>query len=74
MKKYKFKIKNLDCANCANELEEHLQKIDIIENVSVSFMMQRLIFECAEENRDEALECIRKTIKKCEPDVIIEEV
>ena len=46
MKKYKFKIENLDCANCANELESALQKIDLIENVSISFMTQKFTFEC----------------------------
>ena len=73
MKKYKFKIKNLDCANCANELESALQKIDIIENVSISFMTQKLVFECAEKDKEQALEKIKKIIKKEEPDVIIEE-
>ena len=28
MNKYKFKIKNLDCANCANKLERTLQFYD----------------------------------------------
>lgn len=74
MNKYKFKIKNLDCANCANELERILQKIDIIENVSISFMTQKLTFECNEENKEQAIEKIRKVIKKQEPDVTIEEV
>lgn len=74
MKKYKFKIKNLDCANCANELDASLEKIDIIENVSISFMMQVLTFECIEGNLDLALDKIRKVIKRKEPDVKIEEV
>lgn len=74
MKRYKFKISGLDCANCANELEEALKKIDLIENVTISFMTEKLIFECAEEKKEEALERIRKVIKKEEPDVTIEEV
>lgn len=74
MNKYKFKIKNLDCANCASGLENALQKINIIENVSIGFMSQRLTFECASEDKETALEKIRKVIKKEEPDVIIEEV
>lgn len=74
MQKYRFKIYNLDCANCANELEEALQKISIVENVNVSFMAQKLIFECSEENKEQALEMIRKVIKKEEPEVKIEEV
>ncbi|MCX4365422.1 MAG: cation transporter [Bacilli bacterium] len=74
MKKYKFKIKNLDCANCANELEEALQKIDGIENVSISFILEKLTFECNEEDISSLLEKIRKVIKKEEPDVELEEV
>ena len=46
MKQYKFKITGLDCANCASQLERDLQKVKGIENVMVSFMMQRLTFEC----------------------------
>ena len=73
MNKYKYKIKNLDCANCANKLEDELKKIEIIENVNISFMTQNITFECAEENKEIALERIKKVIKKEEPDVIIEE-
>ncbi len=64
MKNYKFKIKNLDCANCANELEQSLRKINIIENVSINFMTQKLTFECTLENKNQALEKIRNIIKK----------
>lgn len=74
MNKYKFKIKELDCANCANELESALGNIDIIANVSISFMSERLTFECLEENKDEAIKQIKKIIKREEPDVTIEEI
>ena len=74
MKKYKFKINGLDCANCAIQLEEALQKIEVIENVNINFMIQKLTFECMEEDKEEALEKIKKIIKKEEPDVTIEEV
>ena len=73
MKKYKCKIKGLDCVNCANELEEALRKITVIDNVNISFMAEKLTFECEEENKDVALENITKVIKKEEPDVTIEE-
>lgn len=74
MKKYKFKINGLDCANCANELEEALQKIEIIDNVTISFMTEKLSFKCEEAKQEEAMEQIKKVIKKEEPDVTIEEV
>lgn len=74
MKNYKFKIEGLDCANCANELESELSKLDLINNVSISFMTEKLSFDCEEENVDESLEEIKKVIKKEEPDVSIEEM
>ena len=74
MKKYKLKIEGLDCANCANEIEESLQKIDIIEKVSISFITEKLTFECKEENIEKALESIQKIIKKKEPNITIKEV
>lgn len=74
MNTYKYRIKNLDCANCANELESALNKIDIIENVNISFMTEKLTFMCPEGKKEEALQSIKKVIKKHEPDVSIEEI
>lgn len=74
MKNYKFKIEGLDCANCANELESELRELDLISNVSISFMTEKLSFDCVEDNIDEVLEEIKKVIKKEEPDVSIEEM
>ena len=74
MKKYQFKIINLDCANCANKLERILEKIELIENVSISFITQKLTFECQERDNEKALETIRKKIRTEEPDLKIEEV
>ena len=69
-----LKLEGLDCANCAAELENRISKVDGVENVSVSFMMQRLTFECNEEIVKEKLKEIEKIIKKEEPDVDIEEI
>lgn len=69
-----LKLEGLDCANCAAELENRISKVDEVENVSVSFMMQRLTFECNEEIVKEKLKEIKKIIKKEEPDVDIEEI
>lgn len=74
MKSYKFKIEGLDCANCANELESELRELDLINNVCISFMTEKLSFDCEEDNIEEALKEINKAIKKEEPDVSIEEM
>lgn len=73
MKTYKFKINNLDCANCANELERSLKKIDVIKKISVNFMTQKLIFECQEENQDIVVKIVKKVLKKEDPILTIEE-
>lgn len=72
--KYKFKIKGLDCANCAAELEREIKKIKGIDEASISFMSERLIIECEEYMKDDVLENMKKVIKKEEPDVSIEEI
>lgn len=66
-----FILDGLDCANCAAKIEEAISKIDGVENVSVSFMTQRMTFEIENE---EKLKEIKDLIKKIESDVdIIEE-
>ena len=70
----KFKIKGLDCANCASKLERLIQKIDGIENASISFMTERMEIEYDETRKEEIMQKLKKVIKKEEPDVIIEEI
>lgn len=72
--KIKFKIKGLDCANCAAELERAIQKIEGVDSASISFMTEKMIIECNEEEKNEILEKMKKVIKKEEPDVTIEEI
>lgn len=74
MKNYKFKIEGLDCANCTNNLESELNKIEILNDVTISFMSERLSFSCEEVNYDEAVKLIKKVIKREEPNVTIKEL
>mgnify|MGYP002523729597 CR=1 FL=1 len=71
--KIKFKIKGLDCANCAADLEREINKIDGVDEASISFMSERLVIECEESIKNEVIEKIKKVIKKEEPYVTIEE-
>ncbi len=69
-----FKIKGLDCANCATQLENAIKKIEGVESVSINFMMEKMVMEYNEENKKIIMEKLKKTIKKEEPDVRIEEI
>ena len=55
--KYNFKIKGLDCANCAAELERAIQKIEGVDSASISFMTEKMIIECNEEEKNEMCVC-----------------
>ena len=67
--KKKFKLQDLDCANCAAKMEEAIKKIDGVSDASVSFMTQKMTVEYADGVEEaEALKQIRKIIRRVEPD------
>ena len=72
--KSKFKIKGLDCANCANELERLIQKIDGVESVNISFIVEKMELEYDETRKEEIIQNMKKVIKREKPDIVLEEV
>lgn len=72
--KVKFKIKGIDCANCAAELERAIQKIDGVTEASLSFMTEKLVMEIEDDRKDEVLKNLKKVVKKEEPNCTIEEI
>ena len=70
----KFKIKGLDCANCAAELERAIQKVEGVTSASISFMSERIDLEIDENNKEKNKKKIKKVIKREEPDVALEEL
>ena len=62
--KMKFKIKGIDCANCAAELERSIQKIDGVTEASLSFMTEKLVMEIEDDRKDEVLKNLKKVVKK----------
>lgn len=69
-----FKIIGLDCANCAAQLENSIKKIEGIESASVSFITGKLVIKANKDSIEEIIKKVKKTIKKEEPDVDIEEL
>ena len=68
----KFNLKNLDCANCAAQIEANVAKIDGVNSVSVNFLTTTMKIDFDENRSDEIMENIRKIIKKFEPDTVLE--
>ena len=63
-----YKI-DVDCANCANKMEEAAQKTEGVKSVVVNFMTLKMNVEF-EEGQDpkEVMQEVRKNCKKVEDD------
>ena len=70
MKKYEFEIAGLDCAACANEIQEGLNKNPEIKNANVNFAKMKLKYETDTLSK----EGIEKIIQSIEPEVELLEV
>ena len=69
--KKKFKLTDLDCANCAAKMEDAIRKIEGVENASVRFMAQKMTIEAAEDQFDRIMQEVVAVCKKVEPDCVI---
>ena len=69
--KKKFKLTDLDCANCAAKMEASIKKIEGVSDASVSFLMQKMTIEADEERFDAIMKEVVEVCRKVEPDCII---
>ena len=63
-----FKLVDLDCANCAQKMEDAIKKIDGVQDAAVSFMMQKLTLAADDADFENILKKAVKACKKIEPD------
>ena len=70
MKKYEYEIAGLDCAACANEIQEGLNKNPEIKNANVNFAKMKLTYETDTLSKEE----IEKIVQSIEPEVDLLEV
>ena len=63
-----FKLRDLDCANCAAKMEDAIKKLPGVNAASVSFLTQKLTLDADDERFEEILDQAAKICKKVEPD------
>ena len=68
--KYKYNIKNLDCANCAKKIEEKLNKDKNIKNTIVNFSASTV---SVETDLEKSFEYVKQIVSEVEPDAILSE-
>ena len=66
--KKKFKLTDLDCANCAAKMEDAIKKLDGVNDASVSFMMQKMTIDADDARFDEIMKEVAAVCAKVEPD------
>ena len=66
--KKKFKVQELDCANCAAKMEDLIKKIDGVNDASVSFMTQKMMVDADDARFDGIMKEVVKVCAKVEPD------
>ena len=72
MMKKTYKIE-VDCANCANLMEDAAKKTEGVADAVVNFMTQKMIVEFAEGSDPKTvMRSVLKACKKVEPDCEIE--
>lgn len=62
-----YTIENLDCANCAAELENAVRNIKGINTATISFMAQKLYIDFADDE-ETVMKEVRRIAAKIEPD------
>ncbi|MCI8391168.1 MAG: heavy-metal-associated domain-containing protein [Roseburia sp.] len=66
--KKKFKLEDLDCANCAAKMEEAIKKIEGVSDANVSFMTQKMTVDAADDRFDEIMKEVVAVCAKVEPE------
>ena len=66
--KKSFKLDEIDCANCARELQDGLAQLDGVKSVSANFMTQKLTLEADDADFADVLERVVGYTADAEPD------
>ena len=66
--KKKFKLEDLECANCAAKMEDAIKKISGVTDANVSFMAQKMTVEAEDDRFDEIMKEVAAVCAKVEPD------
>ena len=63
-----FKLDEIDCANCAQKLQDAIARLDGVESVSVNFMTQKLTLTADDDRFGDVLDRVVGLAADIEPD------
>ncbi len=69
--KRSFKLQDLDCANCASKMECDINKLDGVNDASISFMTSKLVLDAEDDMMESVLAEAQAICTRYEPDCVI---
>ena len=69
-----FILEDLDCAHCAQKIEDAVAKIAGVSNCKVTFLTQKLVYDVEDDKNDAVEKEMKKVVKSTEPDVTVKAV
>ncbi len=66
-----YHIENLDCAHCAANLENALNKIEGVESIRIQFVAKKIELEAPDHIFEKVYRRVAEEARKIEPDIII---
>ena len=69
-----FILEDLDCAHCAQKIEDKVASFEGVSNCKVTFLTQKLVYDVEDDKAKEVEDKMRKFVKETEPDVTVKSV
>ncbi|MBP5151626.1 MAG: cation transporter [Lachnospiraceae bacterium] len=69
-----FILEDLDCAHCAQKIQDAVAKIAGVSDCKVTFLTQKLVYNVEDDKNDAVEKEMRKIVKSTEPDVTVKAV
>ncbi len=67
-----FKLEDLDCAVCAQKMEDGIKKLEGVENANVNFFSQKMVIVARDDvDFDALMDEVAAVCKKVEPECVI---
>ena len=72
--KKKYKLDEIDCANCALKLENAIKEVEGVSGVKVNYVMQKMTLEAEDASFDDVEKKVLAVCKRMEPDMDVSAV
>ena len=71
---FKLTLSGLDCANCANKIEDRVNRLELVEEANLNFSTSQLTVLIKESAlKTDVITEIKRIVKQLEPHVVVEE-